>query len=34
MKAAIATIQETINNKSLLDTVDENLKDETETFYI
>ena len=33
MKAAIATIQEAINNKSLLDTLDENLKDETETLY-
>ena len=33
MKAAIVTIQEAINNKSLLDTLDENLKDETETLY-
>ena len=33
MKAAIATIQEAINNKSLLDTVDEDLSDETETLY-
>ena len=33
MKAAIATIQEAINNKSLLNTVDEDLTDETETLY-
>ena len=33
MKEAIATIQEAINNKSLLDTVDEDLSDETETLY-
>ena len=33
MKAAIATIQEAINNKSLLNTVDEDLTEETETLY-
>ena len=33
MKEAIAKIQEAINNKSLLDTVDEDLSDETETLY-
>ena len=33
MKAAIATIQEAINNKSLLNTIDEDLTDETETLY-
>ena len=33
MKTAIASIQEAINNKSLLDTVDEDLSDETETLY-
>ena len=33
MKAAIATIQEAINNKSLLATVDEDLSEETETLY-
>jgi ABC-type transporter Mla subunit MlaD len=33
MKAAIATIQEAINNKTLLNTVDEDLSDETEYLY-
>ncbi len=33
MKSAIATIQEAINNKTLLASVDENLSDETETLY-
>ena len=33
MKSAIATIQEAINNKSLLNTVDEDLSDETEYLY-
>ena len=33
MKAAIATIQEAINNKTLLNTVDEDLSEETEYLY-
>ena len=33
MKSAIATIQEAINNKTLLASVDENLSEETETLY-
>ena len=33
MKAAIATIQEAINNKSLLGSIDEDLTDETENLY-
>ena len=33
MKSAIATIQEAINNKTLLASIDENLSDETETLY-
>ena len=33
MKSAIATIQEAINNKTLLDSIDENLSEETETLY-
>ena len=33
MKVAIATIQEAINNKSLLSTIDEELTDEAENLY-
>ena len=33
MKSAIATIQEAINNKTLLDSIDETLSEETEALY-
>ncbi len=33
MKSAIATIQEAINNRTLLASVDENLSEQTETLY-